>query len=118
MNIHSGQNPTHSLSFVDLSKMSGLPITSVTNAVQIKDLKKMDYIALTELALDKVEQRIKIVLNGDTLNKAGTNTIDRWCLGWQEILEDVRLNGVKRDHSRPNILNTMYCVSMVIIYGQ
>ncbi len=94
MNIPNGQIDTRSLSFEELSKMSGLSMTSVTDAVQNKDLVGMDYIALTAVEIDNVEKRVKSILNSDTIIKAGIDQIDRWRLGWQEILKDVRLNGL------------------------
>ncbi|MDC0191221.1 class I SAM-dependent methyltransferase [Rhodospirillales bacterium] len=101
MNPYSDQASLHSISLADLTKMSGLPMTTVSAVVQCDDLAGLRYLPLNEAETTEIEQRLKNILKDNTIERAGADAQHRWQLGWQEILERVRLGGISENTLLP-----------------
>ena len=101
MNPDSDQASLHSISLTDLTKMSGLPMTIVSAVVQCDDLAGLRYLPLDEVETNEIGRRIKKILMDNTVEKAGADAQHRWQLGWQEILERVRLGGISENTLLP-----------------
>ena len=101
MNPYSDLASLHSISLADLTKMSGLPMKIVSAVVQCDDLDGLRYLPLNEAETTEIGQRLKNILKANTIKKVGADAQHRWQLGWQEILECVRLAGISEDTLLP-----------------
>ena len=101
MNPDSDQASHHSISLTDLTKMSGLPMTIVSAVVQCDDLAGLRYLPLNEAETTEIGQRLKNILKDNTIERVGADAQHRWQLGWQEILERVRLGGISENTLLP-----------------
>ena len=101
MNFHNDQVPLHSISLNDLTRISGLPLTIVSEVIQCNDLAGLYYISLDDSETKEICQSLQNILKDNTIESAGTDAKHRWYLGWQEILERVKLNGVNEENLLP-----------------
>ena len=97
MKRHRNQSQFHTLSLSDLARMSGLPETIVSTAVHCDDLSGLRYLPLDEVDTNEIGRCLKKILMDNSVERAGADAQLRWHLGWQEILERVRLSGVNEE---------------------
>ena len=114
MKRHRDQAQLHTFSLSDLTRMSGLPETIVSTAVHCDDLSGLRYLPLDEVETNEIERCIKKILMDNTVEKAGTDAQHRWQLGWQEILERVRLGGVNEE----TLLPQYFKYDILRLYGR
>ena len=101
MKRHKDQTQPHTISFSDLTRISGLPETIVSTAIHCDDLNGLCYQPLDEIETNNLRRRLKNIFKENSPERAGADAQHRWQSGWQEILERVRLNGVSEETLLP-----------------
>ena len=101
MKLSSGEHHLRSLSLTDLTRMSGFSSSTVSESIRKEDLENLTYRSLTKSEKDKVKISVREILRDNTIAKAGFESIERWRKGWQQILEQIRLNGVNENTLSP-----------------
>ena len=76
-------------------------MTIVSAVVQCDDLAGLRYLPLNEAETTEIGQRLKNILKDNTIERVGADAQQRWQLGWQEILERVRLGGISENTLLP-----------------
>lgn len=90
-----------SVGLAELGQLLDQPQSTISNIIDPGDLADLAFRELTPSEVGETQAHIAAILNDETVSKAGSGALPRWEMGWGEVLDRVRREGVSTETLTP-----------------